>query len=85
MRAHGEDAIAGIKYIAGALMLNENLDNIGTGFIDNAKGASEPDLPTNTSAMRSFVRGCTAEPMSEEEWETTLCFNIVVPRKCGER
>jgi non-heme chloroperoxidase len=63
VRAHGEDAIAGINYVAGALMLNENLDNIGPGF----------------------VRGCTAEPMSEEEWETTLCFNIVVPRKCGER
>jgi hypothetical protein len=29
--------------------------------------------------MRSFVRACTAPPMSDEDWETTLCFNIVVP------
>src|SRR5215207_10983433 len=28
------DDIAGINYVAGALMLNENLDNIGSGFID---------------------------------------------------
>ena len=79
VRAHGEDSIVGINYVAGALMLNENLHNIGPGFIDNAEGATAPDLPTNISAMRSFVRACTAEPMSAEEWETTLCFNIVVP------
>ncbi len=60
-------------------MLNENLHNIEPGFIDNAEGATEPDLPINISAMCSFVRACTAEPMSVEEWETTLCFNIVVP------
>jgi pimeloyl-ACP methyl ester carboxylesterase len=79
VRAHGVDSIAGINYVAGALMLNENLDNIGPGFIDNVEGATAPDLPTNISAMRSFVRACTAQPMSEEDWETALCFNIVVP------
>jgi non-heme chloroperoxidase len=79
VRAHGADSIAGINYVAGALMLNENLDNIGPGFIDNVEGATAPDLPTNISAMRSFVRACTAQPMSEEDWETALCFNIVVP------
>ena len=79
VRAHGEDAIAGINYVAGALMLNENLDNIGPGFIDNVEDATTPDLPTNISAMRSFLQACTAEPMSEEDWEATMCFNIVVP------
>jgi non-heme chloroperoxidase len=79
VRAHGADSIAGINYVAGALMLNENLDNIGPGFIDNVEGATAPDLPTNISSMRSFVRACTAQPMSEGDWETALCFNIVVP------
>ena len=60
-------------------MLYQNLDNIGPGFIDNAEGATAPNLPTNISAIRSFVRACTARPMSDEDWETTLCFNIVVP------
>ena len=79
VRAHGADSIAGINYVDAAVMLNENLDNIGPGFIDNVEGATAPDLPTNISAMRSFVRACTAQPMSEEDWETALCFNIVVP------
>ncbi len=79
VRAYGEGEIAGINYVAGALMLNENLDNIGPGFIDNVEGATTPDLPTNISAMRSFLQACTAEPMSEEDWEAALCFNIVVP------
>lgn len=36
-------------------------------------------MPTNIAAMRSFVRACSAEPMSEEDWEEALCYNIVVP------
>ena len=79
VRAHGEGEVSGINYVAGALMLNENLDNIGPGFIDNVEGATSADLPTNISAMRSFIRACTAEPMSTEDWEAALCFNIVVP------
>lgn len=79
VRAYGEDSIAGINYVAGAFMLNENLDHIGPGFIDNVEGATAPDLPTNISAMRSFLQACTVEPLSAEDWETALCFNIVVP------
>ena len=60
-------------------MLNESYDNIGPGFLDNAPGASAPDLPTNIQAMRSFVRACTAKPLSEEDLEAALCFNMVVP------
>ena len=59
-------------------MLNESYDNIGPGFLDNAPGASAPDLPTNIQAIRSFVRACTAKPISEEEIEEALCFNMVV-------
>ncbi len=79
VRAHGEGSIAGLNYVGRATMLNENLDNIGPRFIDNAEGETAPDLPTNISAMRNFVRACTAEPMSAEDWEAALCFNIVVP------
>ena len=79
VRVHGEGSIAGINYVAGAIMLNENLDHIGPGFIDNVGGATAEDLPTNIAAMRSFVRACSAEPMSEEDWEEALCYNIVVP------
>ena len=29
--------------------------------------------------MRSFVRVCTSKPMPAEDFETALCWNIVVP------
>ena len=79
VRAHGEGSISGLNYVCGAVMLNESYDNIGPGFLDNAPGASAPDLPTNIQAMRSFVRACTAKPLSEEDLEAALCFNMVVP------
>jgi pimeloyl-ACP methyl ester carboxylesterase len=79
VRAHGEGAIAGINFVGAAVMLNEAYDNIGPGFLENAPDATADDLPTNIAGMRRFVRACTAKPMSEEDFETTLCFNMVVP------
>ena len=79
VRVHGEGAISGINYVCAAVMLNDAFDNIGPGFLENAPDACKEDLPTNIAAMRRFVRACSAEPMGEEEWEMTLCHNMVVP------
>lgn len=85
VRVHGEDAIAGVNLVAGLVRLSETAGDNGPGFLTNAAGATAPDLATNISAMRSFVRACTAEPMTAEDWETALCFNMVVPPRCGWR
>lgn len=66
INAYGENATARINYVAEALMLNENLDNVGPGFIDNLEGATTQDLPANLFAMRRFIQACPAEPMSEK-------------------
>ncbi len=79
VRAHGEDAIAGIDHVCAVVMLNDAYDNIGPGFLENAPDATAEDLPTNIAGMRRFVRACTAKPMSEEDFETALCYNMVVP------
>ena len=79
LRAYGADSISGINHVATAVMLNENLDNIGPVFINHVQGASVPDLPTNISTMRSFLKACTVQPISEADWETVLCFNMIVP------
>ena len=79
VRVHGEGAIAGINLVAGLVRLSETSDDNGPGFLTNAAAATAPDLATNISGMRSFVRACTAEPMTTEDWETALCFNMVVP------
>ena len=70
LRAYGADSISGINHVATAVMLNENPDNIGPVFINHVQGASVPDLPTNISTMRSFLRACTVQPISEADWET---------------
>jgi pimeloyl-ACP methyl ester carboxylesterase len=79
VRVHGEDAIAGVNLVAGLVRLSETAGDNGPGFLTNAAGATAPDLATNISAMRSFVRACTTKPMTAEDWETALCFNMVVP------
>ena len=79
LRAHGEGAIAGINLVDPAVMLNDTYDNLGPGFLENAQDASADDLPTNIAGMRRFLRACTAKPISEEDFETALCFNMVVP------
>ncbi len=79
LRAYGADSISGINHVATAVMLNENLDNIGPVFINHVQGATVPDLPTNISTMRSFLRACPVQPISEADWETVLCFNMIVP------
>ena len=39
------------------------------------------DLPTNIRAMRSFVRACLVKPLSDDDLETAICWNVVVPAR----
>jgi non-heme chloroperoxidase len=78
-RAYGQEAIAGINLVGGAVMLNPpTFDHIGPGFLDNAEDACAPDLATNIAAILRFLRACTAQPLSAEDWNRALCWNMVV-------
>ncbi len=81
VRTHGAERIAGIEFVEGLTKLGEAAFGtlIGSGFLDHFAPATADDLPTNISAMRAFVRACVARPISAEEFETALCWNIVVP------
>lgn len=81
LRAHGQDDIAGVVFTGAAVTLNPDVLGvlIGPGFLDHVGGATADDLPTNIRAMRDFVRVCTAEPLPREEFETAICWNMVVP------
>lgn len=79
LRAYGEDAIAGINLVGAAVLLNERFDHLGPGFLSNAPGACDADLPTNIAAIRRFLRACTVAPMNEDGWDAALCWNMVVP------
>jgi non-heme chloroperoxidase len=81
VRAYGQDRIAAINFVEGAVKLGEAAFGtlIGPGFLDHFVEATADDLPTNMRAMRSFVRACLVKPMSEEDLETAVCWNVVVP------
>jgi non-heme chloroperoxidase len=83
IRAHGQDAIAGINFVGATVSLDRAAFGvlIGPGFLDHVPGATADDLPSNIQAMREFVRGCTARPLPRDEYETAVCWNIVVRPK----
>jgi pimeloyl-ACP methyl ester carboxylesterase len=83
VRAHGQDRIAAIDLVGGAVKLGEGAFGvlIGPGFLDHFADLTAPDLPTNIRAMRAFVKGLTFEPLPDAEFETVLCSSIVVPAR----
>jgi pimeloyl-ACP methyl ester carboxylesterase len=83
LRAYGQDRIAGIDFVGGAVKLGPAAFGtlLGPGFLDHFAGITADDLPTNILAMRAFVRGLVAKPLDADEFETALCWNIVVPAR----
>jgi non-heme chloroperoxidase len=81
LRAHGPDRIAAVNFVEGAVKLGEAAFGtlIGPGFLDHFAGATADDLPTNIWAMRSFVRACVVKPVSDDDLQTAMCWNVVVP------
>jgi pimeloyl-ACP methyl ester carboxylesterase len=81
VRAYGQDQIAAIDFVEGTVKLGETAFGtlIGPGFLDHFAGATAADLPTNIAAMCSFVRTCVVKPVPDDDLETAVCWNIVVP------
>jgi len=80
IRAYGQDRVAAINFVEGAVKLGEAAFGtlIGPGFLDHFVDATSDDLPTNIRGMRSFVRTCLAKPVAAEDFETALCWNMAV-------
>jgi non-heme chloroperoxidase len=83
MRAHGQDRIEAINFVEGVVKMGEEAFGtfIGPGFLEHFADATADDLPTNIRAVRSFVCACATKPLSAEEFETALSWNIVVPAR----
>jgi pimeloyl-ACP methyl ester carboxylesterase len=80
VRMYGQDRIAAIEFVEGAVKLGASAFGtlIGPGFLEYFADATADDLPTNIAAMRAFLRACTAKPLRADEFETALCWNLVV-------
>jgi non-heme chloroperoxidase len=75
---HGAGQLAGINFVdagikADPALVGENLKNLPI-------MASE-DLATNIAATRTFVHGCFSKQPSDDDFETMLSFNMMVPPK----
>jgi pimeloyl-ACP methyl ester carboxylesterase len=77
--AYGEGAIAGVDLVGAAVLRTPSFEHVGPGLLENAGDACSPDLPASIAAMRRFLRACTNRPLSDHDWATALCWNMVVP------
>jgi non-heme chloroperoxidase len=77
--AYGDAAIAGIELVGAAVLRTPGFEHIGPGLLENAGDACGPDLRTSIAAMVRFLRACTVRPLSDHDWSTALCWNMVVP------
>jgi pimeloyl-ACP methyl ester carboxylesterase len=80
VRRRGQDRISGINFVAAAVVLGPKAFGplIGPGFLENAPGACQKDLPENIAAIRRFLRACIVQPISRDEFEEILAFNMTV-------
>jgi non-heme chloroperoxidase len=83
IRVYGQERVAAIDFVEGAVKLGEAAFGtlIGPGFLDHFVGATADDLPTSIQAMRSFVRACLVKPVSDDDLETAVCWNVIVPAR----
>jgi non-heme chloroperoxidase len=83
VRAHGQDRIAALNFVGGAVTLNAGALGtlIGPGFVDHFAGATADDLPTNIQAMRAFLKACVGKPLAADDLETALAWNMLVPAR----
>jgi pimeloyl-ACP methyl ester carboxylesterase len=81
LRKFGQQGIAGINLVAAAVVLGPDAFGtlIGPGFLENAPGAADADVPTNIAAVRNFLHACLVKPVALADLETILAFNMLVP------
>src|SRR5262249_18929025 len=76
VRSFGTDGIAGINFVAGATKADPAFFGPGR---SNFPGMYSEDLALNIASTRGFVRACFERQPTEDEFETMLGFNMVVP------
>jgi pimeloyl-ACP methyl ester carboxylesterase len=83
VRAHGQDRIAALGFVGGAVKLGEAAFGtlIGPGFLDHFVDATADDLPSNIRGMRGLVRVFAATPLASDDHETLLCSSMTVPAR----
>jgi pimeloyl-ACP methyl ester carboxylesterase len=80
LRAYGDARIGAVNLVGAAVILKPpTFDHIGPGFLDNAPDMCVPDLATNITATRRFLRACTSRPLDDDEMAAAVAWNMAVP------
>jgi non-heme chloroperoxidase len=75
-RAHGAGAIGGVNFVAARTYVERSM--LGPGQ-QNLGAMKSPDLAQNIAATRAFLRSCFEVQPAQEDFETMLAFNMIVP------
>lgn len=78
LTTHGSAKLAGLNYVDAGQKGDPSF--FGPNLKNLALMASE-DLTTNITATRVFLRGCFSIQPTQDEYETMLAFNMMVPPK----
>jgi len=78
VRKYDQGKIAGINFVAAAVVLGAKTFGAGPGFLENAPDACDVDVPTNIAAIRRFLRACIVKPIGQHDFEVALAFNMIV-------
>ena len=79
--SYGDSNLGGINYVASAVYFGSEKANkhLGDRLMELVPGLLSDDLSDNISATRRFVRLFHATQPSQEEYETVLAYNMIVP------
>lgn len=78
---YGQSAVSGINYVAAAVIMGirKAASTVGSSLAKNISGLCSDDLEENIRSLIPFLRSVFETPPSQEEFETMLAFNMVVP------
>ena len=81
LRHYGDAALGGINFVGPGVRVAPELIGslLGTVFLEVLPKVVSEDFATQVEGIRQFLRACFVAQVSREDWETALCFNIVVP------
>jgi non-heme chloroperoxidase len=83
IRAHGQDRIGAIDFVAAAVKLGPAAFGtlIGPGFLDHFADLIADDLPANIRGARGLIKAFPATPFGADDVEMLLAATMAVPAR----
>ena len=81
LRHYGDSALGGINFVGPGVKVAPELIGtlLGSVFLEVLPKVVSEDLELQIDGIRQFLRACLVAPVSRDDWEAALCFNIIVP------